>query len=81
MPTGLWNLKDIQNLLQKRSKNKLVRENTVTSSARKLLAPGYGLLPQTQRGLENAYHGIEELERPIRQSADTLKISKLSGVQ
>ena len=30
MLTGLWNLKDIQNLRQNRSKNKLVRENAVT---------------------------------------------------
>ena len=28
--TGLWNLKDIQNLRQNRSKNKLVRENAAT---------------------------------------------------
>ena len=28
--TGLWNLKDIQNFRQNRSKNKLVRENAVT---------------------------------------------------
>ena len=28
--TGLWNLKDIQNSRQNRSKNKLVRENAVT---------------------------------------------------
>ena len=28
--TGLWNLQDIQNSLQNRSKNKLVRENAVT---------------------------------------------------
>ena len=27
---GLWNLKDIQNLRQKRSRNKLIRDNTVT---------------------------------------------------
>ena len=30
MLTGLWNLKDIQNLRQNRSKNKLVHENAVT---------------------------------------------------
>ena len=30
MLTGLWNLKDIQNSRQNRSKNKLVRENAVT---------------------------------------------------
>ena len=28
--TGLWNLKDIQNSRQNRSKNKLVRKNAVT---------------------------------------------------
>ena len=28
--TSLWNLKDIQNLHQNRSKNKLVRDNAVT---------------------------------------------------
>ena len=28
--TGLWNLKDIQNLHQNHSKNKLVHENDVT---------------------------------------------------
>ena len=28
--TGLWNLKDIQNSRQNRSKNKLVRKNVVT---------------------------------------------------
>ena len=30
MLTGLWNLKDIQNSRQNRSKNKLVRVNAVT---------------------------------------------------
>ena len=30
MLTGLWNLKDIQNSRQNRSKNKLVRENALT---------------------------------------------------
>ena len=30
MLTGLWNLRDIQNLHQNLSKNKLVRENAVT---------------------------------------------------
>ena len=39
----LRNLKDIQNSRQKRSKNKLVRENT---SAWKLFTPGYRLLTQ-----------------------------------
>ena len=28
--TGLWNLNDVQNSPQNRSKNKLVRENAVT---------------------------------------------------
>ena len=28
--TGLWNLKDVQNSRQNRSKNKLVHENAVT---------------------------------------------------
>ena len=32
MRTGLWSLKDIQNLRQNRSKNKLVRENPVTQA-------------------------------------------------
>ena len=30
---------------------------------------------------ENACHGIEELERPMRHWADTLELSKLCGVQ
>ena len=32
MLTGLWNLKDIQNSHQNRSKNKLVGENAVTQA-------------------------------------------------
>jgi len=42
--TGLWNLKEIQNSRQNRSKNKLIRENAVTRTevARSgLWAPGY----------------------------------------
>ena len=39
----LRNLKDIQNSRQKRSKNKLFREN---KSAWRLFTPGYGLLTQ-----------------------------------
>ena len=42
--TGLWNLKDIQNSRQNRSKNKLVRENAVTCTEvalSGLWAPGY----------------------------------------
>ena len=45
--TGLWNLKNILNLRQNRSKNKLVSENAVTRAhAWELLVPGYGLLFQ-----------------------------------
>ena len=40
--TGLWNLKDIENLRQNRSKNKLVRQKCCDTSAWKLLALGYG---------------------------------------
>ena len=43
MPTGLWNLKDIQNLCQNRSKNKLDHENLVTQ-AHGVARSGYGLL-------------------------------------
>ena len=42
--TGLWNLKDIHNSRQNRSKNKLVRKNRRDTSAWKLFPPGYGLL-------------------------------------
>ena len=43
MLTGLWNLRDIQNLRQNRSKNKLVRKNAVIKRmevALSLWAPG-----------------------------------------
>ena len=43
--TGLWNLKDIQNSRQNRSKSELVRENAVTRKW-KLFAWRYGLLEQ-----------------------------------
>ena len=42
--TGLWNLEEIQNSRQKRSKKKLVREKRRDTSAWKLLATRYWLL-------------------------------------
>ena len=38
--TALWDLKDIRNSLQNRSKNKLVRENAVEVARSRLWAPG-----------------------------------------
>ena len=45
MLTGLWNIKDIENLRQNRSKNKLALENAVTRAQGACsLRPSYGLL-------------------------------------
>ena len=55
--TGSWNLKDIQNSHQNRSKNKLVREKTLTrahgSCSLRLMGSWNRLLPQKQ--LEDFY--------------------------
>ena len=54
MRTGSWNLKDIQNSHQNRSKNKLVREKTVTrahgSCSLRIMGSLIRLLPQKQLG-------------------------------
>ena len=56
MLTGLWNLKDVQNSRQNRSKNKLVRENAVTrtrgSCLLRVMGSWHWTMPKPQKKRE-----------------------------